>query len=237
MDRIRRLLSAIVFAAFAPAAAADEGMAELHSQWFSYVEADRLEYQQDPGGLLWDLQGWTGGDYHKLWWKSEGTQEDGSTRSLEVQLLYSRAISPYFDLQVGLRHDTLPEFPRDFAVLGLQGLLPYRIELDAAAFLSDDGDLSARLEAEYELLLTQRLILKPRAELRFAAQEVRELRIGRGLSTSGIGLRLRYEMHRKLAPYVGLTWQKSWGDTADFARAAGDDDNEVSFLAGLSFWF
>lgn len=204
---------------------------------FTHLLVERLEYHEQDSTTLWDLQGWSGGDYRKFRWKSEGRRTDGATGQAEVQLLYSRAFTAFFDWQLGVRHDFLPHPSRSFAVAGLQGLAPYWFEVDLAAFVSDDGDLSARLEVEYDLLITQRLVLQPRVEISVSATEVGEYRMGRGLSTSGAGLRLRYEFSRKFAPYAGIGWEKRWGDTADLRRAAGDDTEEFTLLAGLRFWF
>ena len=198
---------------------------------------ERLEYQELDESMVWDMQGWTGGDYRKIAWKTEGSRAPGSTSAAELQLLYSRALTAFFDWQVGVRHDFLPNPSRSFIVAGLQGLAPYWFEVDAAAFLSEDGDLSVRLEVEYDLLLTQRLVLQPRIEFEAAASEVAGLGIGRGLVGTDIGLRLRYEISRKFAPYAGMSWKKHWGDTADLRRVAGDDSEEFTLLAGMRFWF
>lgn len=203
--------------------------------WFS--QADRLEYQDHNSDWLWDLQGWVGGDYKKLWWKTEGELNGDNATQAELQLLYAKAISPYFDLQVGLRHDIEPDPNRSFAVVGVQGLAPHWFEIDAAAFLSDDGDLSARFEAEYDLLLTQRLVLQPRFEINIGISDVPELGLGNGLRGTNFGLRLRYEIHRKFAPYIGLSWQKSYGETSDALLRAGEDDDFASFVVGARFWF
>jgi len=205
------------------------------------LQGERLEYGADDGDeyLLWDFQGWFGGDFRRLWIKTEGEYgiEPGRLEEGEIQALYSRAISPYFDLQAGVRHDFEPGPSRSYAVLGVQGLAPYWFELDAALFVSEDGDLSARVEAEYEILLTQRLIVQPRVELEVSAQEVSELGFGSGLSTVDFGLRLRYEIRREFAPYIGVSWTELVGGTADFARAAGEAKSSRSFVVGLRFWY
>jgi len=201
---------------------------------------ERFEYRfGDDERYLWDLQGWTGGDLSRLWIKTEGEYGSDSEQfeSAEIQALYGRAISRYFDLQAGVRHDFEPSPSRSHLVLGVQGLAPYWFELDTALFLSEDGDLSARLEAEYEILLTQRLIAQPRAELEFAVQDVPELGVGSGLSTVELDLRLRYEIRREFAPYVGLSWEGLVGATSDFARAAGEATNSLSVVIGLRFWY
>ena len=207
----------------------------------SYIEAERLEYRTGEGesGFLWDGQGWIGGDDHKVWLKTEGEIDfDGSSvEEAEVQLLYSRAISSFFDAQIGIRHDIKPNPSRTYAVVGLQGLTPYHFELDAATFISDKGDVSARIEAEYELLLTQRLIAQPRTELNIALQDTPSIDVGSGLSTVELGVRLRYEIKREIAPYIGVSWERSLGDTADFARENGDDPSTVFFVAGVRSWF
>jgi len=202
-----------------------------------FVQADRLEYRGDDSTWLWDMQGWIGGDYRKFWWKTEGEIDDGSAQEAELQLLYSRAISPFFDLQLGLRHDFDPEPSRSFVVVGFQGLAPQSIEIDAAVFISEDGDISARFVAEYELLLTQRLVLQPRFEIDFALQDVPELGLGGGVTSTDLGLRLRYEIRREVAPYIGISWQKSYGDTANYLEIAGKDANSFSVLAGIRLWF
>ncbi|MCH7665206.1 MAG: copper resistance protein B [Acidobacteria bacterium] len=202
---------------------------------------ERFEYGADDGDdfLLWDFQGWFGGDIKRLWIKTEGEygMEPGRLEEGEIQALYSRAISPYFDLQAGVRQDFEPGPSRSYAVLGVQGLAPYWFELDAALFVSEEGDLTARVEAEYEILFTQRLIAQPRLELEVSAQEVSELGFGSGLSTVDFGLRLRYEIRREFAPYVGVSWTELVGGTADFARAAGEAKSSRSFVVGLRFWY
>ena len=204
---------------------------------YHFLQADRFEYATSDQHLVWDAQGWLGDDYHKLWVKSEGDYEDASIGEGEVQLLYSRAWTAFFDWQFGLRHDFEPSPTRNHLVIGAQGLAPQWFEIDSALFLSDDGDLSARVEAEYDLLLTQRLVLQPRLEIEIAASSVPELGIGSGVTEAEIGLRLRYEWRRKVAPYIGIEWQRYFGGTADFAESAGFDREEVTFLVGLRLWY
>ena len=200
---------------------------------------DRLEARTANGEekYLWDAQGWYGGDLDRLWLKSEGEGSfTGPLESAEVQALWSHAIGPFFDLQAGARYDLEPT-GRGYAVLGVQGLAPYMFEVDAALFLSDRGDLTARIEAEYDQKLTQRLILQPRAEIELSAQDVPEQRIGSGLSKAEVGLRLRYEITREFAPYLGVEYEAKTGQTADFARMDGEDPDGVVFLAGIKAWF
>ena len=204
---------------------------------YSFVLGDRLEYHANGDGWVWDAEGWVGGDYHKFWLKTEGDIDNGKTTEAELQLLYSRAVLPFFDLQLGVRHDFEPHPSRTFGLVGLQGLAPLWIELDVAAFVSEDGDFSARLELEYDLLLTQRLTLQPRIELDLAAQEVAEQQVGKGLTSTELGVRLRYEVRREFAPYVGVTWRKTYGRTRKFIEAEGERDDTVSFVAGVRFWF
>lgn len=206
----------------------------------SYLQAERFELQafEDEDVLLLDANAWIGGDVNKLWLKSEleYLPDEGDFEEAEIQLLWSRAISPYFDFQAGLRQDFEPE-GRSHLVAGFQGLAPYLFELDSAAFLSTDGDLTARIEAEYELLLTQRLILQPRIEAEFSAQDIPELELGSGLTGLDAGLRLRYEVKREFAPYIGVEWQERFGETADLAEAAGEASSGTALIIGLRAWY
>ena len=204
---------------------------------YTFIQADRLEYAESGEEVVWDLQGWVGDDYRKLWVKSEGELADGSIEENEIQLLYSRAWTAFFDWQAGLRHDTDPGPSRSSLVLGIQGLAPQWFEIDAAMFLNEDGDLSARLEAEYDLLLTQRLVFQPRFEIEAAAGSVPELGIGSGLGSTELGVRIRYEFSRKFAPYIGVNWTRLYGETADFATAAGGSDSDTSAIIGLRLWY
>lgn len=200
---------------------------------------ERLEARLREGddAYLWDAQGWYGSDTDKLWLKSEGEGEfGGHVESAEVQALWSHAIGPFFDLQAGLRADIEPQ-GRAHAVLGVQGLAPYMLEIDAAAFLSDKGDLTARIEAEYDQRLTQRLILQPRIELALAAQDVPERGLGAGFTKVETGLRLRYEITREFAPYIGVGYEAALGETADLVRAGGGDPDGFALLLGLRAWF
>lgn len=201
---------------------------------------DRLETGFSSRGetLNWDAQGWYGTDEHRLWLKTEG--EAGWADGLEggeVQLLYGRPINPWWTLQLGARQDFGPGPSPTHAVLGLQGLAPYWFELDAALFLSTDGDLTAGVEAEYDQRVTNRLILQPRAEMEFAFQDVPGLGLGSGLTSVEIGARLRYEFVPEFAPYVGVELERKLGRTARFAR---DDDRSTggwAVLLGLRAWF
>ena len=212
----------------------------LGNQSNALLIAERLEYQ-DTGkenALVWEAQGWLGTDLHKLWVKSEGEYEnEGQLEEAELQFLYSRAVSPFWDLQAGIRYDIEPSPERTHLVLGAQGLAPYWFEMDGALFLSDEGNVSARLEAEYEMFLTQRLILQPRLELNLATSDDEELRIGRGFFDSVVELRLRYEFRREFAPYQGISWGGDFNRTADLVEQSGQDPQEFSIVAGVRVWF
>lgn len=229
-----------IFGAEAMAAARAALHHEHGAHVFSRVMIDTLEYVALRGedGMRWQGEAWFGGDINRAVLKTEGEGEiGGPAHHAEVQALYSRAIGPYFDLQAGLRHDIRPRPSRTYAVLGLEGLAPYWFEVGAAIFVSDKGDLLARAEASYEQLITQRVILEPRAEFNFAAQSMPVQGIGSGLSDLELGLRLRYEIRREFAPYVGITYGRKIGASADLARAAGEDVGETGMVVGIRAWF
>lgn len=205
-----------------------------------WLMADQVEagFGDESDAYLWDVQAWYGGDLHKIWFKSEGEGTFGeSAEGAEVQALWSRAVTPWFDFQAGVRYDLRPDPERAHVVVGLQGLVPYKFEVDAAAFLSDEGDLSARFEAEYDQRVTQRLLLQPRIELDLAAQEIPEIGLGSGLTSAELGLRLRYELVREFAPYVGVEYERVFGDTADFLRAEGEETGGWKAVVGVRAWF
>ncbi|MGE0624851.1 MAG: copper resistance protein B [Pseudomonadales bacterium] len=207
---------------------------------YAMLLVDRLEYGDGDHGdsFLWDLQGWYGGDYNKLWLKSEGEGPAGeAVDTAEFQALYSRLFTPFWSWQAGARYDARHgESDVGYAVLGLQGLAPQRFETDVALFVSDDGDVSLRGEFEYDLLLTQRLVLQPRLELGVSAQSAPDLGIGSGVTHSELGLRLRYEIRREFAPYLGIHWERLYGDTRDYAAQAGEPTSITSFVIGLRAW-
>lgn len=203
------------------------------------VTIDQAEWRgrDGDGSFGWKAEAWYGGDRHRVVVKTEGAAAGGDLGEAEAQLLYSRAVSPYFDLQAGLRHDFGEGPDRTFATVGFEGLAPYWIETEGALFLSDRGEAFARLEASYDLRLTQRLILQPAAEVGLAGQAAPELGLGSGLTDLGLDLRLRYEIRREFAPYIGVAHERRFGATADMAKAAGEDDRETRLVAGLRVWF
>ena len=218
------------------------GVQPVHdNEIFAVFLGDRLEYQTAEGKdlLLWDVQAWVGTDYHKLWFKSEGTWliHEETFDEAETELFYSRNITTFWDLQLGIRHDFKPDPGRTFAAFGVEGLAPYWFELEATGYISEDGGISASLELEYDLLLTQRLILQPRLETSIAIQEVKEYGVGRGFNDIQLGARLRYEIRRELAPYIGLSWSRKLGETADLAEDEGEDIDVLSFVVGVRVWF
>jgi copper resistance protein B len=201
---------------------------------------DTLEVRPDKGPdvYAWEAEFRYGGDIDRLVMKTEGEGEFGhGLESAEVQALWSHAVGPYFDLQAGVRQDFQPHPRRTYAVVGFEGLAPYWFDVEGALFLSNKGDLSARIEGSYDLRLTQRLILQPRVEANMAAQNVPELGVGAGLSDAEVGLRLRYEIYREFAPYIGVNYERKFGDTADFARAAGEARGDLRAVAGVRIWF
>lgn len=204
-----------------------------------YFLLDRLEYSWQNGDnvRVWDAQGWFGSDYNKLWLKTEGEQTvGGSTEDAEVQLLYSRLVRPFWYLQAGIRHEARPDPSRNYGVLAIQGLAPYGFDVEGSLFFRA-GEVSGRFEAEYDQLITQRLILQPRIETNFAGSSDRQRGIGSGFNDVQLGLRLRYEIRREIAPYIGVTWTRKLGDTADLARVGGEDVRQFAVVAGIRLWY
>ena len=215
-------------------------MAENGAQRVGFISLNLAEYQARKGrdGFRWEGEAWYGGDINRLTLKSEGETAFGEgIESGEAQALYSRAIGPYFNAQAGVRQDFGEGPDRTYATVGFEGLAPYWFEVEGALFLSNKGDLLARLEGSYDQRITQRLILQPMAEVNFSGRDVPESGIGSGLSDVELGLRLRYEIVREFAPYVGVEWTRKFGDTARFARAAGEDRSGASFVMGVKAWF
>jgi copper resistance protein B len=207
-----------------------------------YAHAVLDQFEGRVGGpnpaFRWDGQAWIGTDYDKLWLKSEGfVQGHGRVEDGQHELLYDRSISTYFDLQAGLRSDIDSRTTRNWAAFGVQGLAPLFFDLEATGYVSDQGHLAARVVASYDLLLTQRLILQPEAELNFYSKADPGRSVGSGLSDIDAGIRLRYEISRKFAPYLGVAYGGKFGQSADFARQQGETAQGVRFVFGIRSWF
>jgi copper resistance protein B len=210
----------------------------------SYTLFDLLEYQRLRGGIdafRWSALGWHGGDVNRFWFKSEGSLYSSSTQGgqADVQALYGRLISPYFDFQTGVRvedHIENGHVTRVFAVVALQGLSPYRFDLEPELFLSNKGKFSTRFTGTYEANLTQRWILQPRFEAELAFQKDEAFGVDRGVNDAEIGLRLRYEARREFAPYIGVSLAQSFGATKSRVTREGGTPNQLQFVIGLRWW-
>lgn len=200
---------------------------------------DQLEVRstEGPDPLVLEGQFWVGYDLNKLWVKAEAEHVDSEYEELELQALYSRAISTYWNLQIGARKDFEPEPNRDWGVIAVQGLAPYFFEVDASLFIGGSGRTGLRLSAEYELMFTQRLVLSPEIELNAYGHNDEETGVGSGLADAQVGMRLRYEIRREFAPYVGVNWNKKYGNTADFASAKGEEIEDTQLVVGFRAWY
>jgi copper resistance protein B len=210
--------------------------------WMVLIDQFEYAWSSDHNPVSWDLKAWVGEDFNRIWLKSEGgraTNRKGG--EFEVQAVYGRLISPFWEVQAGVRIDRQlasvdPETRTHFA-FGFEGLAPYWLEVEPVLFISAEGEVSARFEASHDILLSQRLVLRPEVEFNFAAQSVPSWGIGSGLVDGAVALRFRYEIWRQFAPYVGVEWAQRFGETADLAREAGEKTVEWSVLGGFRIWF
>lgn len=197
------------------------------------VKADKLEFRDsDEGNLLvWELDAWVGKDLSKFWFKSSGESLDGEVESNEVDLLYSKAIAPFWDVQFGLRHEFKPEPTKDRVGIGVMGVAPYLFEIDANVFIDEDSMLNARIDAEYEYMFSQKLVLVPNLEMSLYSDDDNARGIVSGLSSVELGLRLHYEIKREFSPYIGINLEKKFGNSIV------EESSESQLVAGVSFWF
>ncbi|MEE8379135.1 MAG: copper resistance protein B [Gammaproteobacteria bacterium] len=203
------------------------------------VMIDQLETRITDGDDPVVLEGklWIGKDLNKFVLKADVEQVNGETEELELQALYSRAVAPFWDFQIGVRHDKKPEPSRDWLAIGFQGLAPYWYEIDTALFIGESGQIGLRFEAEYEWMITQRLVLSPEVEINLHSKDDSATGTGSGLSDTQVGLRLRYEIKREFAPYIGINWNKKYGNTATFAKTAGEEVDDTQIVVGIRAWF
>ncbi len=185
----------------------------------------------------WSGQGWVGTDYDKLWVTTEGAVKKGQVEDGQHEFLYSRAVSPYFNLQGGLRTDLDSSRTRNWAAFGVTGLAPFFFEIEVTGYVSPRGHLAARIEVDHDFLITNRLILRPQLEFNFYSKSDPARGNGAGLSEIDAGLRLRYEFSRKFAPYIGVAYEGKFGQTAKLARQAGDSTGDVRVVAGIRIWY
>ncbi|SJL83755.1 copper resistance protein B [Vibrio palustris] len=205
---------------------------------FYALLGDRLEYNEQANAGVFDLQAWYGTTFDRLVIKTEGDFSEGSIEENQTDILWGHAVSAYWDTQAGVRLDYNKEGEnRQWLAFGLQGLAPYWFELDMTAYVGERGNTAFTLEAEYELLLTQKLIIQPRAEITLYGKKDKQNELGSGLSSSAIGFRVRYEFTRQFAPYIGVEWSNKFGNTADYATSRGQSSNNTAFVAGIKFWF
>jgi len=207
---------------------------------FGLLAVDRLERQsgRDDMSTAYELKGWYGRDYDRLWFKGEGEIDRGRFQTARTELLWGHAIAPFWDMQLGARHDNGEGRPdRTWIALGVEGIAPYWFDIEPTLYLGENGRTRARLEAQYDLLLTQKLILRPRLEANLSGKRDEAWQLGSGLTDLEVGLRLRYEIRREFAPYIGVDWAGKFGGTADLARAAGERTRDTRLVAGVKFWF
>ena len=228
-------IAAVMLTAFAPAAQS-HAEADPVVSMFAVNQLEQLK-DGDESEITWDIDAWLGKDLEKLWIKTSGDYSDGARQSSELEVLYSKGITTYWDAQAGWRGDFTDTEPRHWFALGLQGLAPYFFETALTFYIGEHGQTALRLNTEYELLFTQKLILTPEIETNIYGRNDRETETGSGLGDIETGLRLRYEFTRKFAPYIGVNYHKEYGKTAEYRRNAGKDTEVLSWVMGLRFWF
>jgi len=230
---MRRLLFAVFLPIFA--IAYGEEIKPMHPIRFGGFFVDKLEYRTKNEDLKFHIYSFYGGDYHKLWVDVEGEKGLKNSKWLlkRADLLFVKAISSFWDLRAGVGYAGSNEGGRSKLVLGVKGLAPYWFEVDANLNLTNKGELYGKLEAEYELLITQRLILQPNLKVLASTKKIEPLEVGSGLSKTELALRLRYEIKREFAPYVGISWERHFGQTKEMV---GERDL-INFLVGLKTWF
>ncbi|MBP6216088.1 MAG: copper resistance protein B [Luteimonas sp.] len=206
---------------------------------YSRTVFNRLEaWDGDHGnGQAWEASASIGGDLHRLWLRSEGEREGGRTQSSDLEVLYGRGITPWWDVVAGVKQDFRPAKSQTWAAIGVQGLAPYFFEVSATAYVGESGRFAASVEVEYEMLLTNRLILQPLVELEFNGKDDPLRHVGTGLTKAEAGLRLRYEVTRKFAPYVGVVHERTFGRTADYHVDEGEPARDTRIVAGVRVWF
>ena len=211
----------------------------VHDQKWNYVVLfDQLEWQgTGPGGARLENTSWIGGDIDRLWLRTKAESDDGRLESASVDALWGHSFSRWWDVVAGVRQDFRPGDPQTWAAVGIQGLAPYWFEIEATGYIGADARTRFTFEAEYDLLLTNRLVLQPLFETELYGKGDPSRGIGAGLSSIEAGLRLRYEFRRELAPYIGVTWHRTFFGTADFARADGGDAGSARVAFGLRTWF
>lgn len=195
-----------------------------------------IDSDEDDKPILLEAEAWFGKDIDKLWIKAEVEREGSLTEEAEFQFLYSRAVSPYWDIQAGIRKDFKP-VEQEWAAFGIKGVAPYYFDVDAALFFGKGGKTAASFSGEYELMLSQKTALVPELEVNFFGQDDPEMGVGSGLSDMNFSLRLQHEFRREFAPYFGVTWTKLFGGTADYARDEGEDTSDARFMVGVHAWF
>lgn len=205
----------------------------------AYSLVDRLEVSDADDGtaLGWEGSGWIGGDLHRFWWRTEGHALQDTVERASMEGLYGRGIRAWWDVVAGVRHDFGEGPGRSWVGVGIQGLAPYKFEVSATAYAGQQGRTLLQAEAEYDTLLSNRWILQWRAEARAYGKDDPALAIGAGLSTLEAGLRLRYEVTRQFAPYIGIEHGRAFGRTADLRRAAGHRADDTTVVAGIRIWF
>lgn len=217
-----------------------EGHAVHDRAMHSFVLLDQFEWQaaaDNNSGFNVDSKGWIGRDRNRLWYRVEGDGEEGQIDEMQAHVLYGRQFSRWWDFVGGIRQDFRPGPAQTWAAIGVQGLAPYWFEIEATAYVGASGRSHVRLEVEYELLFTNRLILQPLVEAELFGRSDPARTVGAGISTTDAGLRLRYEFRREIAPYIGVVWTKKWGKTANFAKAAGEVTGGGRFVTGMRLWF
>ncbi len=222
------------------ATGADRGHAHMNDDpLVGMFLVDELEWQgaSPDDALVWNVSAWLGRDTGRLLFRSEGEMTGGDVEDSRSELLWSKPIAAWWDLVGGVRQDAGTGPGRSYGLIGVQGLAPYRFHVEADLFAGEQGQFGVRLESQYEILLTNRLILQPRAELQAFGKDDVATGVGSGLSQLEVGLRLRYEIRREFAPYLGVEWSGTFGDTADLARDADDAVRDTRVVAGLRLWF
>lgn len=214
------------------------GHAAHGGRWHYYVLFDQLEWQgSGSGGVEIENRTWIGGDANRLWLRPEVESDEGEIENASIDALWGHSFSRWWDVVAGVRQDFRPGDPQTWGAFGIQGLAPYWFEIEATGYVSADGRTRARFDLEYELLLTNRVVLQPVAELELFGRRDPARGIGAGLSSIEAGLRLRYEIRRELAPYIGITWDRKLFGTADLARTRGEAPGKARFAFGLRTWF